>query len=187
MGLVVTLCLTAAAGAATIGEVNALIAQANDALRSTGSSRASVLREAIDRCKQALELLGEVEGLSEEARDRKSSDILSTLYWCRKMIPLDLSGHQKVGASKGTAAKPKRGQEEPAGGQGAPAPVKEKRKEYDKEAFERVRSYASRRPGDLEGILIRYEGVAASYPNTKWARRPSTRPARPGGNSGRRA
>ncbi|MHC4250677.1 MAG: MCP four helix bundle domain-containing protein [Planctomycetota bacterium] len=168
-GAVLAVCLASAANAATMAEVNTLIEQANAALRAGGDNRATSLREAIERCKRALELLGEVDGISDEVRDRKSSDILSTLYWCRKMLPMDLSGHQKTGASKkaGAKAQPEREGAAPAKPKSAPV----KTKEHDKNAFELVQRYAGRQPHDLEGIVIRYEGVAASYPNTKWGKK----------------
>ena len=89
VGIVLIVCASTVARAATMREVNALLDQANAALKSSGGDRATALGEAIEHCKRALELLGEVKGLSAEQRDKKSSDILSTLYWCKKMMPLE--------------------------------------------------------------------------------------------------
>jgi len=174
--VVIAMCLTSIAGAATLAEIETLVEEANSALRAGGGDRAASLREAIKKCKRALELLDEVDGISDEVRDKKSSEILSTLYWCKKMMPMDLHGRQKVGAAGKGGPKPEP-EKEGASSSRKPAPVRSS-KEHDKIAYELAAGYASRAPQDLEGIVIRYEGVAALYPNTKWGQKAQDEAAR---------
>jgi hypothetical protein len=165
--MMVAVLVAPAAHGATMADVNDLLRKAGAVLRAADADRAGSLREAIDLCRRALETLEAVPDLSEEQRDKKSAEILSTVYWCRKMMPLDLHGNQKASAATQSASAPK----PPQGGQAeeaaAPAP-RAKVEEHDKAAFESTKSYARRNPQDLEGALIRYEGIAASYPKTKW-------------------
>ncbi len=153
---------------ATLREVNALIGKANSGLKERGSDRAAKLQSAIETGLEALEMLEKVPGLSEEARDKKATEIMSVIYWCRKMKPLDLSGRQlasKSGAQgQGSSAAG-------AGGAGGNEPPAREQTEFDRLTFERVQKYAKRHGEDLEGILLRYEGVAASYPKTKWGKK----------------
>jgi hypothetical protein len=165
--MMVAVLVAPAAQGATMADVNDLLQKAGAILRDSEADRAGSLREAIDLCRRALETLEAVPDLSQEQRDKKSAEILSTVYWCRKMMPLDLHGNQKASAvTQGASApKPARGGE--AAETAEPAPVA-KVEEHDKTAFESTKSYAGRNPQDLEGALIRYEGIAASYPKTKW-------------------
>jgi len=169
-GIFLVTCVASSAGAATLAEIEALVEEANSALRAGGDNRAESLQKAIEKCKKALEMLEEVEGLSEAVKDQKSSEILATLYWCKKMMPMDLSGQQKVGAAKKGGAKPKPDQRGPSESRPKPKPVR-KSKELDQIAFELARDYAARASHDLEGIVIRYEGIAALYPNTSWGKK----------------
>lgn len=157
------------ARAATIAEVNALMAKANAALKQEKKGRAAKFQEAVEICREALAVLEKVPRLSEEARDKKATQIMSMIYWCRKMTPLDLYGRQLTSGSR-TNVKPTRQRTPPGGG----GPVQEtrpaKQTEFDRIIFERTQKYAKRRPEDLEGILLRYEGIAASFPKTKWGK-----------------
>jgi len=170
--VVVVVCLASLAGAATLAEIETLVEEANSALRAGSGDRAASLREAIKKCKRALELLDEIDDISDKVRDKKSSEILSTLYWCKKMMPMDLSGHQKVGAAGKGGPKPEPEKRGDASSRRTSAPRSSK--EHDKIAFDLAADYAKRASQDLEGIVIRYEGVAALYPNTKWGQKAQT-------------
>jgi len=175
--VVIAICLASLAGAATLAEIETLVEEANSALRAGSGDRAASLREAIKKCKRALELLDEIDNISDKVRDKKSSEILSTLYWCKKMMPMDLSGHQKVGAAGKGGPKPEPEKKDDASSRRTSAPPRSS-KEHDKIAFDLAADYAKRAPQDLEGIVIRYEGVAALYPNTKWGQKAQTEAGR---------
>jgi hypothetical protein len=121
------------AWAATMGEVNALVGKANSALKDMRGDRAAKLQDAIETCREALELLEEVPGISDEARDRKSTEIMSVIYWCRKMKPLDLSGRERATKPTQTGG----GSQSSQGETGA-SQQEDKQTEFDRLAFERV-------------------------------------------------
>ena len=163
--------LSRPARGATLAEVDSLLRGAGAELKKESGDRAAKFQAAIDKAREALELLEKVQGLSEEARDKKGTEIMSMIYWSRKMKPLDLSGRELASKSK-TDVKPTRTTGPPGGGEtqtkGAPP---EKQTEFDRLTFERAQKYAKRHPEDLEGILLRFEGIAASYPKTKWGKK----------------
>jgi hypothetical protein len=135
---------------------------------SDEGGKAQALKEAISVCQEALETLEKILNVPESVRERKSSGIMSVIYWCRKMMPIDLIG---VNARTRSGPSRRRGGDEPAGGdmaEGDAPGSKAAMVEYDKLAFDRAKAFAKANPNDLDGILVRLKGVAASYPTTGW-------------------
>jgi len=166
---VVALLFPLAARAATVADVDALVGKANAALKSGAgaeSKKADTLRQAIEACQEALELLEEVPGLDEEYRSKRAADIMSIIYWCRKMMPLDIRGRARVSKGGASSGKATQGGEK----QEAPPPPTKRGPAIDERAYKRAKTYASKSSDDLQGILRRYEGVAASFPKSKWGK-----------------
>ena len=85
--------------AATIEEIDAEIAKADGILKSTASEskcsaeqRAKILSDAIDDLHTVIEMIEKVTNLTPEERDKKASEVMTVIFWCKKMMPLDLSG-----------------------------------------------------------------------------------------------
>ncbi len=163
----VMLLLALDAAASTMAEVDQLVEKANASLCGSSANRAQVLSDAIANCQEALSLLEKVGGVSEDERQKKATEIMSTIFWCSKMMPLDLRGRQ---VSTGSGA----GEKGPTSGtdSGGAGPSRARTgKDLDEVAFSRARAYASKNSQDLEGALLRFEGVAASYPRSRWGKR----------------
>jgi len=146
-----------------MAEVDALIQKANGSLRGASEEKkAEIIKLAIETCQEALALLEEIPGLSEGEKEKKASEIMSVIYWCRKMTPLDLSGRELATASSSAGKGPSSGAEEGADHGARTGP------QVDELAFARAKDYARKNPNDLDGALLRYEGVAASFPRSRW-------------------
>ena len=166
------LLLASSGAAATMADVDRFMEKAATLLRSgSQEKKAETLNKAIGACKVALALLEKVPDISEEQRDRKGADIMSIIYWCRKMTPLDLAGRELAsGSSTGGKAPPKERRGQDRTGQKPPEAPKHRGPQIDEIAFRRAKGYATKNPNDLAGILLRYEGVAASFPRSKWGK-----------------
>jgi urease gamma subunit len=163
-GLCLLLLRADGAGAASMGDVDQLILKANQSLQDHSNERAVALNNAISSLHDAIKMVEQIPGLTEEQRDAKSSEIMATLFWCKRMMPLDMTGNQAV-----TTQVQNRG---PSSGgdstQETAEPAAPTGPQLDEVSFARANDYATRNPNDLLEILTRFESVAASYPKSTW-------------------
>jgi hypothetical protein len=160
---------------AEIAKANGILKTASSESRSSASARAATLTSVIEQLHTVLESVETVPGLTNEEREAKSSEVLTIIFWCKKMMPLDLSGRSiavKSGPDATRDSAATNGNTLLQSGAAAPATAAaEKQIELDESAYNRAKAYATAHPNDLETSVTWFESVAFYFPQSKWGER----------------